>query len=95
MKLFEKQDDQGHPQYRRPKTAKLLRRMKNKRERAEAHRNPEHPPTYGRYRGWVLTLTAALLLSGCAQPEPERGVTIRHAATKACPYVWSETRELR
>jgi hypothetical protein len=52
MKLFEKQDNQGLP--RRPKSAKIARRMKNKRERAQAKRNPETVPAYGKNRGWVL-----------------------------------------
>jgi hypothetical protein len=52
MKLFEKQDDQGLK--RRSKTAKQLRRMKNKRERAAAKQDPERPASYGRYCGWAL-----------------------------------------
>lgn len=52
MKLFEKQDNQGLK--RRSKTAKLMRRMKNKRERAAAKLNPERPATYRANKGWVL-----------------------------------------
>lgn len=52
MKLFEKQDDRGTK--RKSKTAKIMRRFKNKRERAMAKRNPEHAPTYRVNRGWVL-----------------------------------------
>lgn len=52
MKIFEQQDDQGLP--RRSKTAKKLRRMKHKRERAKAKQDPECVPTYKKFRGYTL-----------------------------------------
>lgn len=51
MKLFEKQDDQGSK--RKSKTAKLLRRMKNKRERKTFNKDlDEHTPTHRKNKGW-------------------------------------------
>jgi len=29
------------------------KKQKNKLERRKAKRNPEEPPTYGKYKGWV------------------------------------------
>lgn len=29
-----------------------IKRQKNRAERRAGNRNPEHPPSYGRYRGW-------------------------------------------
>ena len=52
MKLFEQQDDKGIR--RRSRTSKLMRRMKHKRERRAAKENPEHAPTYNRFKGYVL-----------------------------------------
>ncbi len=52
MKLFEQQDDAGVR--RKSKTAKLLRRMNHKRERAAANRDPEFPSSYNRYHGYAL-----------------------------------------
>jgi hypothetical protein len=52
MKLFEQQDDKGIG--RRSRTAKLLRRMKHKRERKAAKMDPERKATYNKFKGYVL-----------------------------------------
>lgn len=50
VKLFEQEDKKIAKRGRR--TAKLLRRMKHKRERHAAKGDPDHLPTYKRYCGW-------------------------------------------
>lgn len=51
MKLFEQEDPETRK--RTPRTSKLLRRMKHKRERRAAKADEYHVPTYNRHCGWV------------------------------------------